>query len=278
MNIMKELLELDKKIFLKKFKKIHTRFYEKLQDYIKNPNDENIHDIRVSIRRLEAAHRILPKKIREKEKNTNYTKQAKTLFKLNAKIRDFDIIRAKMESKYPDKTNDLVLILKNSRIEKLSKANEIALKILRLPIPKVSSNILKKSKLNKKYLKTLDKIELDIQKNTIISLADEKKIKELHMLRKDFKKIRYLLELASDEAKIVQILNNLKEIQDMLGEIHDNDVIIDHLRNIEQSTRYSDIIESEILERRRKYQAFVSTFKKIRPVIYNQLQFQNRGL
>jgi CHAD domain-containing protein len=259
---MRESVVLDKKIFLKKFKKIQKRFYQKLQDYIKNPNDENIHDIRVAIRRLEAAHRILPKNIREKEKNANYTKQAKTLFKLNAKIRDLDIICARMESKYLDKTNDLVVILKNSRIEKLSSANEIALKTLHLPIPKVSANILKKSKLNKRYLKVLDKIELDIQKNTIIALADEKKIKELHMLRKSFKKIRYSLELATDEAKTIQTLSNLKDIQDMLGEIHDSDVIIDHLRNIEQNSRYSDIIEPEILERRRKYQVFVSTFKK----------------
>jgi CHAD domain-containing protein len=259
---MKESLDIDKKIFLKKFKKIQKRFYQKLQDYIKNPDDENIHDIRVAIRRLEAAHRILPKNIREKEKNINYIKQAKILFKLNAKIRDFDIICAKMESRHPNKTNDLILILKNSRIEKMSIANEIALKILHSPIPKVSANILKKSKLNKRYLKILDKIELDIQKNTIIALADEKKIKELHMLRKSFKKIRYSLELAADKEKIIRTLNNLKEIQDMLGEIHDSDVIIDHLRNIEQNSRYSDIIGSEIVERKSKYQVFVSTFKK----------------
>jgi CHAD domain-containing protein len=262
MNIMRESLELDKKTFIKKLKKTQKRFYEKLQDYIKSPNDENIHDIRVTIRRLEAAHKILPKNIRKKEKNTDYINQAKTLFKLNAKIRDFDIIRAKMESKYLDKTNDLILILKNSRIEKLSNANEIALKILRLPIPKVSANILKKSKLNKRYSKILNKIELDIQKNTIIALADEKKIKELHMLRKDFKKMRYSLELATDEARIVQSLNNLKKIQDILGEIHDSDIIIDQLRNIEHNSRYSDIIESEILERKRKYRVFTSTFKK----------------
>ena len=66
-------LDLDKKLFLKKFEKIQDDFCSKLQDYIKNPNDENIHDIRVAIRRLESAHMILPKNI--KEKNTNYVKQ-----------------------------------------------------------------------------------------------------------------------------------------------------------------------------------------------------------
>jgi len=259
---MKESLDLDKKLFLKKFKKIQSGFCQKLQDYIKNPNDENIHDIRVAIRRLETSHQVLPKNVRKKEKIINYVKQAKALFKLNAKIRDFDIICAKMESKYQDKTHDLIATLKNSRIEKLHNANELALKILHLSIPKISANILKKSKLNKRYLKVLDMIELDIHKNTIIALGDEKKIEELHMLRKDFKKLRYSFELVSDNERTIQVLKNLREIQDILGEIHDSDIIIYYLRSIEQDSKNSDIIESEVLERRRKYDMFVSVFKK----------------
>jgi CHAD domain-containing protein len=265
MNIMKETLDLDKKLFLKKFKKIQDNFCQKLQDYVKNPNDENIHDIRVAIRRLESAHRILPKSIREKEKNANYIKHTKTLFKLNAKIRDYDIICAKIESKYKDQTNELVSTLKNARIGKLHIANEIALKIIHLSTPKISANMIKKSKLNKRYFKTLGKIELDIQKNTIIALGDEKRIEELHMLRKGFKKLRYSLELASNKGKTVQILKNLKKIQEMLGDIHDSDIIIDHFRSIEQNSKYLGIIESEVSERSKKYNAFVDAFKKRRP-------------
>jgi CHAD domain-containing protein len=262
---MKKSLELDKKVFLKKFEKISDNFYQRLQDYVKNPNDENIHDIRVGIRRLEIAHRVLPKKVRRKEVITNYVKQAKMLFKLNAKIRDFDIICAKMEFKYQDKTHYLVSTLKNSRIEKLHNANEVALKILHLPIPKISANILKESKLKRRYLKVLDKIELDIHKNTIISLGDEKKIEELHMLRKGFKKLRYSLELVPYKEKTVRALKNLKEIQDILGEIHDSDIIIDHLRSIEQNSKILGIIESEVQERKRKYDMFVSIFKNRKP-------------
>lgn len=192
-------------------------------------------------------------------------KQTKTLFKLNAKIRDYDIICAKMESKYKDQTYDLVNSLKNSRIEKLDSANQIALKILRESIPKISSYRIKESKLNKRYFKVLGKIELDIQKNTIIALGNEKKIEELHMLRKGFKKLRYSLELASNKGKTVQILKNLKKIQEMLGDIHDSDIIIDHLKSIEQNSKYLDIRESEVSERSKKYNAFVDAFKKRRP-------------
>ena len=262
---MKESLDLDKKVFLKKFKKIQKRFYQKLQDYIKNPSDENIHDIRVTIRRLETAYRILPKNIREKEKIRNYVRQAKSLFKLNAKIRDYDIICTKMELVYQDQTYELVAMLKNLRIEKLHTANEIALKVVHESTPKISDSMIKESKLSKRYFKVLGNIELKIHKNTIIALGDEKKIEELHMLRKDFKKLRYSLELASNKGKTVQILKNLKEIQDMLGDIHDCDIIIEHLRGIVQNSRYLGIIESEVAERSKKYHAFVNAFNKSRP-------------
>jgi len=72
---MKRHLELDKKVFLKKFKKISENFYQKLHDYTSNPNDENIHDIRVSIRRLESAYQILPKDVRKQEEIKEYVKQ-----------------------------------------------------------------------------------------------------------------------------------------------------------------------------------------------------------
>jgi len=84
----------------------------------------------------------------------------------------------------------------------------------------------------------------------------------LHMLRKDFKKLRYSLELVSDKKTILETLANLKNIQDMLGEIHDKDIAIDYLKNIEQNSRYSDIISSEVLERTKKYNEFVAFFRK----------------
>ncbi len=259
---MKKSLKINKNIFLKKFKKISDNFCQKLDKYITDSNDENIHDIRVSIRRLEAAYKILPKNIRKQKKMKNYFKQAKKLFKMNAQIRDVDIISANMESKYPDKTQDLVESLKSSRVEHIKNANRLAVKISRLSSPKILKSSLKESKLEKKYLEVIDNIMLNIQKNTIITLRDEKKIDELHRLRKDFKKLRYSLEIISDKKTIFETLKNLKNIQDMLGEIHDTDITIDYLRGIEQNSRYSDIISTEMLERTKRYNEFVAFFKK----------------
>ena len=259
---MKKSIKISKGIFLKKFKRISDNFNQKLGQYIVDSNDENIHDIRVLIRRLEAAYKILPKSARKQKKMKNHIKQAKEFFKMNARIRDFDIICANMESRYPDRTLDLVQSLKDSRIEHIENANRLALKISRLPRLEIPKSSLKESKLEKKYLKVLDDIVLNIQKNTIIALRDEKKINELHMLRKDFKKLRYSLEFASDKKATFEMLKNLKNIQDMLGEIHDSDIIINHLKSIEQNSRYSDIISAEVVERNKKYNTFATFFRK----------------
>jgi CHAD domain-containing protein len=271
---MKKFIEIDKKTFLKKFEKILNDFCQKLDKYTTYPNDENIHDIRVSIRRLEAVCRILPKSVRKQEEISEYLKQAKKIFKVNAEIRDFDIICNNMESKYTDKTADLVLDLRNLRVEHIKNANELALKMSNVHGPKIYKSDLKKSKLEKRYLKVLDEIMLDIQKNVIIALGDEKKIDELHMLRKDFKRLRYSLEIASDKKITADVLKDLKNIQDILGEIHDSDIIINHLRNVKQKS-YTDIIEAEVLERAKKYNTFVTTFKKDLKIDNFVLQFQH---
>jgi CHAD domain-containing protein len=259
---MKNSFELNKKIFLKKFTKITENFNENLDKYITAPNDENIHDIRVSIRRLESAYRILPKDVRKNQEIKDYVKKAKTLFKMNAAIRDYDIIYNTIESKYADSASELISSPMETRTQQLKSANKYALEIFDLHIPKISKSSLKKTKLEKRYLRVLDEIILEIHKNIIISLEDEKKIDELHALRKNFKKLRYSLELASNKESTTNVLSNLKNIQDILGEIHDKDIIIDYLQNKIQASRYSDIIETERLERNKKYHAFTAAMKK----------------
>ena len=56
-------------------------------------------------------------------------------------------------------------------------------------------------------------------------------------MRKDSKKLRYLLELGShqninsiDNNEIHKMITELEDIQDMLGSIHDIDITIAHLK------------------------------------------------
>jgi CHAD domain-containing protein len=254
---MPRLIQIKKELFAKSFQKILGRFTKKLDEYIEEPSEENIHDIRIAIRRLESAYRILPKKLGKKQMIQNYMQETKTLFKVNTQIRDFDIICEKFERHGSSKYLELVNYLKNRREDELKTAHQLAMKVKGLSRPKLKSKDLVGSKLNKRLRKIVSDLTAQIQENIPVVIADEKKIEELHRLRKDFKKLRYSIELTSNNATPLKPVKNLKRIQDLLGEIHDCDIMLDYLREVKGPNELSEVIRNEILFRREKYQQFV---------------------
>ncbi|MGI0072782.1 MAG: CHAD domain-containing protein [Nitrosotalea sp.] len=243
---------------MKKFESIMERFAKKLDDYIRDPNEENIHDIRIAIRRIESAHIILPKKLRKKQEIQDYMAEIKMLFKINTQIRDFDIISEKLERHGTSKYSELVNYLKNKREIELKQAHRLANKLKNKPLPKIKKKDIVEPKLNKRFQKVFTKLIIEIQQNIPVVINDEKKIEELHKLRKDFKKLRYSIELTSDKITSTSV-KSLKKIQDSLGEVHDCDIMLDYLREVKGPNELSEVIRNEILERREKYQKFVQS-------------------
>lgn len=263
---MSILTELQKEPLAKKFKKITKNLIKTLEKYIKEPTEENIHDIRIAIRRLESVHRILPKKIRKKEDIQSYVDESRKLFKINTQIRDFDIISEKLK-KQGSKYEELVEDLKNKREVELYSAHSLALKLMNTTAPRLRAKDLSSSKLNNRFQKIVNQLTREINQNIPIVISDEKKIEELHKLRKDFKKLRYSIELISNKIAPLKSVKSLKKIQDLLGEIHDCDIMLDYLRDIKGPNELSDVIRDEILIRREKYQQFVQliTNQKLDP-------------
>ena len=72
------------------------RVYTKLDKYLENPTEDNIHHMRTSLRRLQATYQSCPKQIRKKKKIKEFTSVGKRLFKINSNIRDIDIILEKL--------------------------------------------------------------------------------------------------------------------------------------------------------------------------------------
>jgi CHAD domain-containing protein len=70
----------------------NQRVCDRLNNYISNPDDENIHNIRTAIRRLEASYICLPKNIRKRKVIKNYATFGKELFRINSEVRDCDVI------------------------------------------------------------------------------------------------------------------------------------------------------------------------------------------
>jgi len=260
------------------------RVYSKLNKYLENPTEENIHDMRTSLRRLEATYQSSPKKIRNKKKMKALSDTGKRLFKINSKIRDVDIILQKLATDgqmTEEQLEPFEHSLKLEREHRLVEARKIASELQDISVPDIYDKyeISRKleRKFNQKISKAIGRLKMDIEKRTPLVISDESKIVELHEVRKDTKKLRYLIELVlpkddngSDNSTVknksdashkdisYEVLQHLEKIQKMLGDIHDYDIVIEYLnQNTSKEPSISDALYNIMRIRKMKFKEFV---------------------
>jgi len=251
------------KSFVAKLQENIQRVDKRVNDYIADSNEGNIHDIRTAIRKVDASFRSLPKKVRKKSRVYDYTTASKQLFKINSQVRDYDIIYGKLE-KYSSEPvyTELTGALKKRRDAKLRKARSIALSLRKLPLPKVDEDDIPNKKLQQRFNKVVSRFSDRIELNFPIVITNVNKTQQLHEMRKDCKKLRYLLEiLPNQNNEIAKTITELEEIQDMLGSIHDDDIMIAYLRRGKLPKKVHHILDEEIAERNKKYEEFVQFYK-----------------
>ena len=259
-------LSISPKSFITKLQENTKRVDKRVSDYLTHSNETNIHDIRTAIRRVDASFRSLPKKISKKGKVYDYALLTKQLFKINSQVRDYDIIYGKLEkysSSEPVLHTKLTEALKKRRNAKLRKARKIAMLLRKLSSPKINEDDISNKKLQKRFTKVISKFSDRIELNFPVVLTNADKIRELHEMRKDCKKLRYLLEiLPNQDNEIAKTITELEEAQDMLGVIHDDDITISYLRRLRQPEKVHHILEGVISERNQKYEEFVEFSKR----------------
>ena len=188
------------KHFAAKMEENIKRVESRDSDYIKDSNETNIHDIRTAVRRLDASYKSLPKTLRRNNRISRYMNTSKQLLKLNSHIRDFEINEEKLQ-KYSSehKYNNLTNLLKKRRETKLASARKVALSLRDIHRPRIDESDLPPNKLEARFNKVIARLVEDIELSLPVVLTNPDKIKELHKLRKDCKKLRYLLELIPDQ-------------------------------------------------------------------------------
>ena len=191
-----QTVKIDVKKFVNACKRNISRVNNKLDDYLTNPDEKNIHDIRTSIRRLDACYKTLPKKIQNKKQVKTYVNKSRDLFKINSQIRDFDVITDLIRKNNPENGNGVgATKFENRRASKLKEAKAVAVGLRKLPVPNVDKCSITAGKLTKRYNKLISNFGSRIQLTLPLVITDADKVNELHEMRKDCKKLRYLLEL-----------------------------------------------------------------------------------
>jgi CHAD domain-containing protein len=243
-----------------------SRVSNKLDDYLTLQDEKNIHDIRTSIRRLNACYMTLPKKLRKRKQMKKFVNKSKELFKINSQVRDFDIITELIGKINADRGNKNGADVKfeNRRARKLENAKAIAVELRKLPLTKVKKKSVSTAELTNRFNIQISKYGNRIQLNLPLVTTDANKVAKLHELRKDCKKLRYLLELVSHDNSSDNIRSKMEEelqkLQDLLGAIHDCDATVAYLKRRKLQNK-NEIIEAILQERKKRYENFLDHFK-----------------
>ena len=179
--------------FLTRLSENLQRVNNRVSKYLKTPNAKQIHDVRTSIRRLDATYLILPKKNRTGSSLSDYVLKCKEFFKVNSEIRDLDIIYEKLQ-KYPSNAqrNRVIEALKASRDATLERAKTIARSLKSTDTTRIIDKIgVTEKELQKRYNKMISRLISRIESIFPAVLTNQAKLEELHDLR-TVKKLRYL--------------------------------------------------------------------------------------
>jgi CHAD domain-containing protein len=232
----------------------------RLEAHIEDPNSEKrIHDMRTSLRRLDATFLVLPKSLRKK--NRKEIDRYKEFFKANGKVRDYDVIIRRLAAL--EAPPGVMVALRKQRNQEIRNTLHLAKSLQRMTPMKL--NGISDDKLNDRVNEVLANIANKVERLLPIVLSNSTKVKDLHSLRKNCKKLRYILEVAPRNCKkkydtiIINCINNksLEEMQAILGAIHDSDITMEYLQNLK-----SPLVEKEASHRKRQYAAFVRYMRK----------------
>lgn len=244
-----------KSAFARKFRQNGKRADERLQAYLANPeNEKNIHDVRTSVRRLDSTFSLLPKKVRTRYRGR--IEKYRAFLRASSRARDCDVIAGRVSTLGDLDTADL----QRKKKAELARATLLARPLKRLPPMRLVQD-------DRRIGKVARSLIGRIGNELPAVLSDSAKVKELHRLRKDFRKLRYILETvpAADRKKYMKKAARaagrdleLKELQALLGLIHDSDVTIEYLHGRPEA---GQILKKEIRSREQLYQKFVRHMK-----------------
>lgn len=229
-----------------------------MRAFLENQTAENVHDLRTASRRLLACLLILPGTVRKKRKVEEFSATLDELIKRNAAVRDIDIISSKISNRSDRPVPDELLArLENQRVKSLKPGLRLAAKIRRLKAPRIQMDKLSDALLQERLDKVNRKLEARIRDRLPTVLGDPAEKRELHRLREDSRRLRYVLDLGGTSPKS-EPMPLLRSWQDILGLIHDSDIMIDYLQREKPSPEIQELLRSEVSERNSNYERFAS--------------------
>jgi CHAD domain-containing protein len=253
--------------FAAKYARTRKILSKRLKAYLKDSNPENVRSLRIAMRRMALSTELLPKKIRQASRTRNFLTSLERASRANAKVRDLDIILSRISNYKPEVSiEDRNAKISETRESQLQAARQQAIALQKKPIPRLREKELSVPKLQKRLNKTTERLISAINGRLPMVLKDSNDAKDLHLLRMDCRRLRYLAELFRSK-KTARLLSRLRSWQSQLGFIHDSDLTIEYLRNLGEAPEMQPILSDLVTQRMQAYEKFSSIARRIAPVI-----------
>ena len=159
--------------YAEKFAKSEIDLSKRLGNYLKNADEENVHDLRTSIRRFLARSELLPRSIRAKGKWKKSLKDYGKLLRLNAEVRDLDIILSKLSVDKPNMaSNSLVDDLNKARKSNLKRARRFASSVKNPQSLSIQAKDISSSTLRRRFSKLVERLVGKVEKRLPVVLKE----------------------------------------------------------------------------------------------------------
>lgn len=109
-------------------------------------------------------------------------------------------------------------------------------------------------------------------------IIDPERREELHNMRISVKRLRYTMEFfaVNYDSRFSDLLDIIIDMQDILGDIHDSDVILDTLIDYKSSCEYNELRGVDMLisrtqnNRRTDYETFLNKWRQLSETNFKQ--------
>jgi CHAD domain-containing protein len=221
------------------------------------PTADQIHDLRVTARRIQVMRRLIPGELRSTPESKRFGAALKSVLRGTSQLRDIDTLMLTLKAHGRDLPPDALVDLGNQRSDAAARSKVASKVLAEAPPPELDPYSVSGRKLSRKLGRRLSRQSASVVALLPKVVTDEANISELHTLRKEVKKLRYLLEL---DEKTPRELPTLTKWQDSLGAIHDLDVAMAYLedRGIGPGAR---VVSGLKKERHLAYRKFVNEYR-----------------
>ncbi len=250
--------ELSAKSFIHRYNSCQASLRERLEQLILQPGSDEIHDVRIAIRRFRIVSELLPKSVRRGGEAREYILACRKLFRATARIRDLDIISERL-TEYADRDalTELSRLAGKQRLAGMPQVRACGLSLRHTEIPGISPRQINGIKLNRRIGAVLERTTSACDDELWTAAGDANNIEALHSLRKSVRRLRYTLELLPENTELAEALKKLAEWQRVLGSIRDIDITLDYLKTERPVHSLDGIREKALRDRGLKYTAFL---------------------